>query len=205
MRNAKPKPEYSRQKQSDLRRFRRVRISLAGRYMLEDKREFECRTIDISAGGMALAAPVLPTAGERIVVYLDHLGRLDGIVVRIVADGFAISFQSTQKKREKLTDQLTWLVNRTQLGIAESRTDARIVPKNRYTRITMPDGKEFPAYLVDISRSGAAVQTDARPEVGDLVLVGRVKAHAVRQFETGLALQFVRPIPVEHFDDDYEL
>jgi c-di-GMP-binding flagellar brake protein YcgR len=205
MRSAKPKPDYSRQKPSDLRRFRRVRISLAGRYMLEDKREFECRTVDISAGGMALVAPVLPSAGERIVVYLDHLGRLDGVVIRIVADGFAISFQSSQKKRERLTDQLTWLVNRTQLGVAESRSDTRIVPKSRVTQITLADGSSFPAYLVDISRSGAAVQTEARPEIGTVVTIGKLRAHAVRHFETGLALQFVRPIPIELFDDDYEL
>ncbi|MBV9559530.1 MAG: hypothetical protein JOY90_03565, partial [Bradyrhizobium sp.] len=32
------------------RRFRREKLSVAGRYMLEDRREFPCRTIDISLG-----------------------------------------------------------------------------------------------------------------------------------------------------------
>ena len=34
------------------RRFRRVKLSVLGRYMLEDRREFPCQTIDISPGAM---------------------------------------------------------------------------------------------------------------------------------------------------------
>ena len=60
------------------RRFQRVRANLLGRYMLADRREFPCQVVNMSPGGMALIAPVAGQPGERIIAYVDHLGRLEG-------------------------------------------------------------------------------------------------------------------------------
>ncbi len=64
------------------RRFQRVRVNLLGRYMLADRREFPCQVVNMSPGGMALIAPVAGAPGERIIAYVDHLGRLEGHVAR---------------------------------------------------------------------------------------------------------------------------
>ena len=56
----------------DRRRHSRVKVTLLGRYMLADRREFPCQTIDMSPGGVLLFAPVKPGVGERVVVYLDR-------------------------------------------------------------------------------------------------------------------------------------
>src|SRR3984957_1376384 len=90
------------------RRHQRVKVVLLGRYMLEDRREFPCQTIDMSPGGVALSAPVKGEIGSRVVVYIDHLGRIEGRIARHLDHGFALSLNVPLIKREKLADQLTW-------------------------------------------------------------------------------------------------
>ena len=55
-----------------------MRVNLLGRYMLADRREFPCQVVNMSPGGMALIAPVAGAPGERVIAYVDHLGRLEG-------------------------------------------------------------------------------------------------------------------------------
>ena len=71
------------------RRFQRVKVNLLGRYMLADRREFPCQVVNMSPGGMALIAPVLPKFGERVIAYIDHVGRLEGVCTRHFENGFA--------------------------------------------------------------------------------------------------------------------
>ena len=73
------------------RRFQRVRVDLLGRYMLPDRREFPCQVVNMSPGGMALVAPVAGQPGERVIAYVDHLGRLEGHIARILQNGFAMT------------------------------------------------------------------------------------------------------------------
>jgi PilZ domain len=98
------------------RRFQRVRVDLLGRYMLPDRREFPCQVVNMSPGGMALIAPVSGQPGERVIAYVDHLGRLEGHVARSFQNGFAMTISATARKRDKLAAQLTWLANRHILG-----------------------------------------------------------------------------------------
>src|SRR5436189_3948115 len=81
------------------RRFQRVRVHLLGRYMLSDRREFPCQVTDMSPGGMALVAPVAGQPGERVIAYVDHVGRLEGIVARQFENGFAMTIAATTRKR----------------------------------------------------------------------------------------------------------
>jgi hypothetical protein len=106
------------------RRFQRVRVDLLGRYMLPDRREFPCQVVNMSPGGIALIAPVSGQPGERVIAYVDHLGRLEGHVARIFQNGFAMTIAATPRKRDKLAAQLTWLANRHILGLPVAVTAA---------------------------------------------------------------------------------
>src|SRR6476661_245392 len=75
----------------DQRRHRRVPVVVTGRYMLPDRQEFSCKTIDISAGGLLVQCEVPPYRRQRVVVYLDQLGRVEGIATRVTKDSFAVS------------------------------------------------------------------------------------------------------------------
>src|SRR5947209_16951722 len=83
------------------RRFQRVRVNLLGRYMLPDRREFPCQVTNMSPGGMALIAPMVAEIGERVIAYVDHIGRLEGVIARQFQNGFAVRIAATARKRDK--------------------------------------------------------------------------------------------------------
>src|ERR1700737_2316965 len=122
------------------RRFQRVRVNLLGRYMLADRREFPCQVANMSPGGMALIAPVAGEPGERVIAYVDHLGRLEGKIARQFENGFAMTIAATMRKRDKLAAQLTWLANRHILNLPEDRRHGRITPRKPVTQLAMPNG-----------------------------------------------------------------
>jgi len=174
------------------RRFQRVRVDLLGRYMLPDRREFPCQVVNMSPGGMALIAPVSGQPGERIIAYVDHLGRLEGHIARIFQNGFAMTISATMRKRDKLAAQLTWLANRQILGLPEDRRHGRIVPRNPIGRLVMPNGLNVTCRILDVSQSGAGVATEERPPIGTLVTLGKVQGRVVRHLEDGFAIEFTR-------------
>jgi len=184
------------------RRHQRVRVNLLGRYMLPDRREFPCQVINMSPGGMALIAPVSGNVGERVIAYVDHLGRLEGIVARQFLNGFAMTISATPRKRDKLAAQLTWLANRHILNLPEDRRHGRVAPKNPSARLILPNGVNIGVRLIDISNSGAAVGTVERPEIGTLVTIGRVPARVVRHIEEGFAVEFTRLQHPDSLEDE---
>lgn len=175
---------------NDRRRHQRVRLSLLGRFMLENRREYPCQTIDMSPGSCALIAPVVGAIDERVVAYIDHVGRIEGKVARLYDGGFAMSILSTPRKRDKLAAKLTWLANRYHLNLAEDRRHERITPSTSVVRAILPDGREYAARIFDLSLSGAGLGMDARPPIGSVVRVGVIRATVVRHFEEGIAVEF---------------
>jgi hypothetical protein len=158
-----------RRRSLESRRHQRVKISLQGRYMLEDRREFDCLTRDMSPGGIALAAPVVPAVGERVVVYLDSVGRIDGNCVRDLGQGFAMSLKATPRRREKIAEQLTWIANQQLLGLEDLRSADRIVPRRLQTMLSFGNGTNMPARIVDLSfRRGARHRLHAGHRLGGL-------------------------------------
>jgi hypothetical protein len=174
------------------RRHQRVRIALLGRFMLEDRREFPCQTLNMSPGGVAITAPVMARVGERVVAYLDHIGRIEGVVVRQFERGFAMSIWATLRRRDKLADQLTWLANRQILGLPEDRRHDRATPRDTLSTVTFPNGSEVNCRVIDVSLSGAAVASDLRPALGTTVMLGKTQGVVVRHIDQGFAIEFNR-------------
>ncbi len=187
------------------RRHQRVKVRLTGQFMRQDRQEFPCATIDISPGGIAFEAEAGGEIGERIIAYLNQIGRVEGTVARHFYGGFAIQMKLPPLKREKLADQLTWLANRQVLGMPEDRRHERIAPRNRNTSLTLPGGRELTARIIDVSRSGAALTVDANPPIGTPVTAGSRPAQVGRQFNGGVAVEFNRLIPAEMFDEEIRL
>ena len=193
------------QKPIEQRRHQRVKVNILGRYMLADKREFPCQTLDMSVGGVSLFAPVRGVLGERVVVYLDQLGRIEGVIARLTKNGFTLSMSLPLMKREKLAEQLTWLINRDALGMEEDRRHERVTPRATRTILRLADGETYPVKIIDISLSGVAVTADAKPPLGSAVTIGQTNGMVVRHFNGGIAVEFARPIPDEKFNDNVTL
>lgn len=175
----------------DRRRHKRVSLTLLGRFMRANRQEYPCKLIDISVGGAALMSPVSVEDGEEIVVYLDCLGGLEGKVVRQIPGGFALKLSATPHKREKLAAQLTWLINRDELDHGESRRHERVVPRNGSSNLKLEDGVSIPCQVADVSISGAAIATDARPPIGSEVWLAKLRSRVVRHHDNGIAVRFV--------------
>ncbi len=193
----------SAEEPDERRDYYRVPVSIAGRYMLEDKREFACRTTDMSSGGVSLAVPVRGEIGERVILYLDYMGRLEGVIVRHTEAGFAALLVLTEHKRDRVADQLTWLLNRECLQEAD-RKDERIVPLLRHC-VMLEGGREHIVKLLDVSVSGAAIATDCKLPDKTKVVLGTTSGRVVRSFEKGMAVAFDAPLPIEGFDENIRL
>jgi len=170
--------------------------------MLASRQEYPCQSLDMSPGGLSLVVPVKGLVGERIVVYLEHIGRVEGQVVRHTELGLAMSIAATVRKRDKLASQLTWLANRHALGLPEDRRHERIVPRHTAVLVRRQDGRELPARLIDVSLSGAALTLAHRPQLGEALVLGRTAGRVVRHFEGGSAVEFNLPLSPDRFGDD---
>lgn len=180
----------ARKPQPDQRSFQRVSVNLPGRLMLPDHDEYDCSVIDMSPGDANIICSARPRVGERIIAYVDHLGRIEGNVAVLNDEGFAITLTATDRKREKLAAQLTWIANKHELGLPEDRRHNRLTPRNTRTEITLDDGRRYPCRIIDLSLSGAAVDIDVRPALGTPVQLGNMKGRVVRHFQEGVAIEF---------------
>lgn len=172
------------------RAFERVRVKLHGRFMLEDRSEHNCHVYDMSPGNISLLAGRIGEPGERVIAYLDHVGRIEGVVTRTFEDGFAMTVIASERKREKLSAQLTWLANRQDLGLPEDRRHERVAPRNPFSSLHMDDGRTYECRIIDLSLSGAGIEIDVRPAIGSQVVLGTMRGTVVRHFEEGIAIEF---------------
>jgi len=173
----------------DRRKYRRIPIELHGRFMAQDEQEYPCEVFNMSAGGMALRAPVCCQPGERIVAYLDNLGRLEGIVARTFEGGFAVELRASAQKRERIANLLAWYANRDALGAAERRHE-RFEPRITEQKMILPNGDVHTCRVIDVSLSGASLATSIKPPVETVVVLGRLRGRVVRHHDRGIGIQF---------------
>jgi len=171
-------------------RFQRVRVSLLGRYMLTDRREFPCQVLEMSPGDAVVIAPVPGIEGEKVIAYVDHLGRIEGDINELFDGGFRMSLAATSRKRDKMAAQLTWLANKELLDLPEDRRHERVVPDNRHSMVVLDDGRRYNCKIIDISLSGAAIELAVRPAMGTPLTLGRMRARVIRHFPDGVGVEF---------------
>jgi hypothetical protein len=189
---------------NERRRYPRVELNLSGRYMARDRQEYPCHTINISPGGLAILSMAKGFIGERVIAYFDHIGRIEGMIVRNFDSCFAVAMQLPAPKREKIARSITWLVDRHTRGVSDNRVHERIKPYRQRTTLTM-EGCQYEARLIDVSIFGAALRADATPPIGSPVVIGRTPAHVVRHLAEGIAVEFDEQLRAETFNLDVKL
>jgi len=176
----------------DKRKYPRYALTLPGRFMRSDKLDHPCRLIDISAESAAMTTPVPLIVGEKLIVYLMHLGGIEGSVVRLFPGAFAMMISGTQRKRDKLALQIPRLAAQSDIPEGEEREFPR-VSGSEAALLVLPDGSTMVCPLQDLSMSGASVMTPARPEIGAEVKIDKRHAIVVRHHENGIGVEFVNP------------
>jgi len=181
-------------------KFHRVTISVQGRFMRADHSEHDCIVDTMSPFDAVISSSARPETGERIVAYVDYIGRIEGKVSQAGLRSFTLSLNATDRKRDKLSAQLTWLANKHELGLPEDRRHERVSPSNPVSEIRLDDGRRYPCRIIDLSVSGAAVEIDVRPAFGTMVVLGNMRGRVVRHFQEGIAMEFMTLQPDEAID-----
>lgn len=185
---------------ADRRRYRRVRVELKGRLFVPgDEREASCAISDMSPGGAQVSCELVPAPNSSVVLYIDGFGRFEASVIRPPkgewADGsFGVRFNCSPLKREKTAEQLTLYVNR---GVVEESALRRHdrTPTKGLARFTRANGDIVSCEVLDLSLSGVSLATEARPPIGEFVLIGQMAGRVVRHHENGIGIEFVAGMP----------
>lgn len=174
------------------RRFQRIKTNLPGRFMMPDQQEYPCQVTEMSPGDIKLYTPVKAEIGDRIVVYIDIMGRVDGTVARLFESGMALSYKLSPLKQDRIADKLTWLANKDSISNIEDRRHERQEPEPEHTssHIILPDGRSYECQIVDISISGAALTAPICPDIHTHVTLGKMKGKVVRHLDNGFAVEF---------------
>jgi hypothetical protein len=172
----------------------RIIVNIPGRFSLSDRRDtrgecrvFGCRAVNLSARAIALASPVSAKVGERVVAEIDHLGKLEGAVTRLLERGFVMSITASGDERDKLSRKIEWLEQYKNLDVPDQRADSRFVPENPHSCMMLPDGSIENCLVLNLSVSGVAISADTVPAIGTVLAVGTIVGRVVRYFEGGFA------------------
>jgi hypothetical protein len=107
----------------------------------------------------------------------------------------------TRERRERLSETLTWIAKKQQdPEVTDLRGDARFVPPNPHTTLTLADGSIHPCFIIDYSVSGVAVSAAVQPPVGMPLAVGACVGRVVRLLPNGIAVKFVERQTVSDLD-----
>lgn len=167
---------------------------LAARFLLRDGREFSCLATHFTTSGAHFQCHVPIPEGSSLIAYVEGVGRVEGVTGEAADEGFPVHFSLKGPRLTRLEQNLHWLSLK-QRGLAsEERHGTRFQPGTGTARVTLGSGEEHGCEVLDMSLSGAAIRTDARPEVGSCVLLGRMRGRVVRHLADGFAIEFMAPL-----------
>lgn len=174
--------------------------ALAGRYALADRRpadngrlvSYACRLCSISTRIGVFVAPVIGARGETVVAHFDELGVLRGRIGRLLPAGFVMNLELTEPERDRLGGKIVWQKKRVHEQVPDKRGHKRLQPRDPRTLLTLADGRQAPCFVMDISRSGAAVSAELTPAIGTPMALGKLVGRVVRHLDIGFALKFVQ-------------
>jgi hypothetical protein len=155
-------------------------------------RTFACRTTRVSPFRMMIEVPVVGKIGDTITSYFSDFGKLEGFISDTMSGAFLFELEMTRSMREKLASKLTWLEKKQKNpGILDARKDARIIPANPHTMLTLADGSIHECFVIDMSIAGASVSAQVQPPVGMPLAIGACIGRVVRLSRNGFAVKFV--------------
>jgi hypothetical protein len=178
---------------------RAVNIVCEGSYVLHrwydpqgKLRTLACRTTRVSPFRMIVHVPVVGRVGDRITSYFGEFGEFEGSVSDTRHGRILLELEMTPEKREWMADKLTWLEKRQRdPSILDAREDARYIPQDPHTTLTLADGSVHNCFIIDVSPSGVAVSAEVQPPLGMPLAIGSCVGRVVRMFPTGFAIRFV--------------
>ncbi len=170
---------------------------LFGRYMRPDQQEYPCQVAALDASKIEVVAQHQVEFGENIVAYLDQIGRIEGIVSARNEAGFTISLSLSGSRLERFEKRLEWLNNRSEGDDEDQCRHARYQPSESASQLILPDGRNYPCEILDISVSGASVKVDVIPSIGTYVMLGKMRGRITRVHPDGIGIEFLKMLDTQ--------
>ena len=179
----------------------RIAVSLPGTIVFVDRcvargksLTLDCRAVNISPSAIAVASILKVSVGERATLRLEQFGDFRGAVSRRLSGGFVLKIEQTAAESEALALRINGFDKIKNHDAPERRRARRVIPRNRHSLLTWPDGRIEACLILDISVSGAAVSAQTLPEIGTALALGRLAGRVVRLFKGGFGIQFTEEV-----------
>jgi len=182
---------------SDRRKYARVDLPLKARFLDEAGEEHPCIVVNVSAGGARLRTKTPPAFGKPVVLYINKLGRFEGIVIRSSENSFVINYEKKRDKSSRIADDIIEVMHNGHRSL-ERRNTPRI-KHDEPALIHFEDGRSDDCAILDISLTGASIEIAPRPPLGTRLILGRMTAKVVRRHDTGVGIVFTGSI--DRIDD----
>ena len=184
------------------RKQRAVNVVVTGNYTLPNwydpqgkLRTFACRTTRVSPFRMMVDVPVVGKVGDRLTTYFRDFGNFDASISETQTGSFLLELDMDRPMREKFANKLTWLEKKQkEPSLPDLRKDARIIPSNPHSTLTLADGTTQECFVIDMSQSGVAVSAPLQPQIGTPLAVGACIGRVIRLLPDGFAVKFVEPL-----------
>ena len=146
---------------------------------------------------IVVTAPVSGATGDWLTARFDGIGIVRGWIDRLTPDGFAFQVIASDEQRQRLAAKIDWLKKKSTRQQNDKRAYKRFQPRDPRSVLIFDDGSVSKCFVIDISRSGAAVSAPTRPELGVALVLGTLRSHVVRYLAVGFAVSFDAPQDAE--------
>ena len=186
-----PRRGYDRRRRE--RRYFETRV----RFLTPDGVEHLGALKDISPIGLGIATDQRPALEARVIVYIDRIGRFEGLVVRHDEEGFGVQMLLSDTKLDRLEKAIErFFLNEypdaessdRRVGVNDRRSSGRCsIDLDEIFGVRM-DGERFKCSILNISLTGIEVSTPAHLDLGEEVRIGAVRGIVVRSTGRGYAI-----------------
>ncbi|HTP78026.1 MAG TPA: PilZ domain-containing protein [Rhizomicrobium sp.] len=175
------------------RKYERIEVSFSGKlFVPAGSTTVECSIVDLSAGGAGLLCSDPPPLQSFVVLYIDGMGRYEGVAVRYEDGVLGLQFQCGDAKRKRLIEKLNLYVQQGVTSVTQLRAHER-VPQAGELFFIRPNGTQIRCNVLDISLEGMSLATNGRPPINELIQIGKTVGRVVRHHAQGIGVQFVAP------------
>ncbi len=181
------------QQGADRRAYERKAIEKQARFSVNGGAEASALLTDISKGGLFMMTDAEANIGDKVVIYPDELGRLEGTIVSKRSGGVGVEFAISDSYREFLDKRIkAALAGGSYLRLADRRSNLRSALNIEAPVRMVANGECFICRIDNISEGGAAISSSQRPYVGAQIRVGSIPGKVLRHTENGFTVQFLQ-------------
>ena len=172
--------------------FPRLKSRINARLLINQERDGEGVLCNFSASGAAVKSDALVALGDQVVLHLEGGSRFEGAVARVFEDGFALEFGMCESKRRRLINALEPKFKEpdelTSLSIRHRMAER--IGGLRMKTVCHTERGAIECRLVDVSLTGAALETNAALSVGDEIMIGQTRGKVIRRDGDVYGVQF---------------